>query len=109
MYIEKLIHEKELVIDIRMVGEDLDYKESIDQIDNKMTDLMKKEEELEEINLEETYMRSKEFNLHWNNILITGEYRKWRKKYHDAHWKNEILNSNKLSDLFVLNYKNEFD
>ncbi|PKK59447.1 hypothetical protein RhiirC2_794825 [Rhizophagus irregularis] len=33
-----------------------------------------------------------EYNLIWNKSIITGGFRKWRKKVTDAKWKNEILN-----------------
>ncbi|PKC61474.1 hypothetical protein RhiirA1_466495 [Rhizophagus irregularis] len=36
-------------------------------------------------------------------------YREWRKKVTEAIWKNEILNSEKLNDLFMYNFKEEFD
>lgn len=35
--------------------------------------------------------------------------RGWRKKVTDAIWKNEILNSCKIEDLFFYNWKEEFD
>ncbi|PKK67821.1 hypothetical protein RhiirC2_783026 [Rhizophagus irregularis] len=50
-----------------------------------------------------------EFNIYWNQRLINGGYRGWRKKITNAIWKNEILNSNKLDDLFMYNHKKEFD
>ncbi|PKY30268.1 hypothetical protein RhiirB3_392431 [Rhizophagus irregularis] len=50
-----------------------------------------------------------EFNVIWNNRIISGGYRAWRKKITNVIWKNEILNSEKLDDLFVYNYKKEFD
>ncbi|PKY60337.1 hypothetical protein RhiirA4_483926 [Rhizophagus irregularis] len=50
-----------------------------------------------------------EFNLYWNQRLINGGYRTWRKKITNVIWKNEILNSNKLEDLFMYNHKKEFD
>ncbi|PKK58872.1 hypothetical protein RhiirC2_795638 [Rhizophagus irregularis] len=50
-----------------------------------------------------------EFNVIWSNRIISGGYRAWRKKITNAIWKNEILNSEKLDDLFVYNYKKEFD
>ncbi|PKC14591.1 kinase-like protein [Rhizophagus irregularis] len=50
-----------------------------------------------------------EFNIYWNQRLINGGYRGWRKKITNAIWKNEILNSNKLNDLFMYNHKKEFD
>ncbi|GET00318.1 hypothetical protein GLOIN_2v1824527 [Rhizophagus clarus] len=109
IYLEELIMKKEIVIDIRIVSEDLDYKGNIEKMNKTLDEKIKGEEEIDEINLEETYLKSKEFNIHWHNILITGEYRKWRKKCSDAHWKNKILNSNRLEDLFMLNFKNEFD
>ncbi|UZO03815.1 uncharacterized protein OCT59_024216 [Rhizophagus irregularis] len=50
-----------------------------------------------------------EYNLIWNNRLITGGFRSWRKAVTNATWKNEILNSEKLEDLFMYNYRKEFD
>ncbi|UZO17701.1 uncharacterized protein OCT59_009043 [Rhizophagus irregularis] len=50
-----------------------------------------------------------EYNLIWNNKLITGGFRVWRKAVTLAIWKNEILNSERLEDLFMYNYRNEFD
>ncbi|GBC31189.2 hypothetical protein GLOIN_2v1843317 [Rhizophagus irregularis DAOM 181602=DAOM 197198] len=50
-----------------------------------------------------------EFNLYWNQRLITGGYRSWRKKVTNAIWKNEMLNSNRLDDLFMYNFKKEFN
>ncbi|CAB4418823.1 unnamed protein product [Rhizophagus irregularis] len=50
-----------------------------------------------------------EFNLYWNQRLINGGYRGWRKKITNVIWKNEILNSNRLDDLFMYNYKREYD
>ncbi|PKK69257.1 hypothetical protein RhiirC2_781226 [Rhizophagus irregularis] len=50
-----------------------------------------------------------EYNLIWNKRIIAGGYRKWRKNTTEAIWKNEILNSEKLEDLFVYNFKREFD
>ncbi|RGB41906.1 hypothetical protein C1646_662623 [Rhizophagus diaphanus] len=38
-----------------------------------------------------------------------GGFRKWRKKVSDAIWKNEILNSEMIDDLFMYNFKKEFD
>ncbi|GBC08297.1 hypothetical protein RclHR1_00800024 [Rhizophagus clarus] len=55
------------------------------------------------------YRIRKLFNLYWKKNLILGEYRQWRKRCTDAIWKNEILNSKKLEDLFIFNFKNEFD
>ncbi|GBC14484.2 hypothetical protein GLOIN_2v1478197 [Rhizophagus irregularis DAOM 181602=DAOM 197198] len=50
-----------------------------------------------------------EYNLIWRKNIITGGFRNWRKKVSMALWKNEILNSNKLNDLFIFNFKKEFD
>ncbi|PKY52519.1 hypothetical protein RhiirA4_496862 [Rhizophagus irregularis] len=54
-------------------------------------------------------MTTNEYNLIWNNRLITGGFRSWRKAVTNATWKNEILNSEKLEDLFIYNYRKEFD
>jgi hypothetical protein len=54
-------------------------------------------------------LKTNEFNLYWKKNLILGEYRQWRKKCTDAIWKNEILNSSKIEDLFMKNYKDEIN
>ncbi|EXX73798.1 hypothetical protein GLOIN_2v1771092 [Rhizophagus irregularis DAOM 181602=DAOM 197198] len=54
-------------------------------------------------------LTTNEYNLIWNNRLITGGFRSWRKSVTNAMWKNEILNSEKLEDLFMYNYRKEFD
>ena len=46
-----------------------------------------------------------EFNLYWKKIIIKGGIREWRKKCSDLIWKNEMLNSRKIEDLFYYNYK----
>ncbi|PKK65711.1 hypothetical protein RhiirC2_808487, partial [Rhizophagus irregularis] len=38
-----------------------------------------------------------------------GEFKGWQKKVTEVKWKNEILNSKKIEDLFYYNFKNEFD
>ncbi|GET64071.1 hypothetical protein GLOIN_2v1873035 [Rhizophagus irregularis DAOM 181602=DAOM 197198] len=38
-----------------------------------------------------------------------GDYRGWREKCTEAIWKNELLNSGKLDDLFYYKYRSEFD
>ncbi|PKC56954.1 hypothetical protein RhiirA1_473237 [Rhizophagus irregularis] len=50
-----------------------------------------------------------EFNLYWNQRLITRGYRGWWKKVTNAIWKNEMLNSNRIDDLFMYNFKKEID
>ncbi|EXX75023.1 hypothetical protein RhiirA1_464808 [Rhizophagus irregularis] len=50
-----------------------------------------------------------EYNLIWNKKIVMGGFRKWSKKVTDAIWKNEILNSEKLDDLFMYNFRKEFD
>ncbi|PKK71333.1 hypothetical protein RhiirC2_778524 [Rhizophagus irregularis] len=50
----------------------------------------------DEFELIDEALVTNEFNLIWNNRLITGGYRAWRKKITNAIWKNEILNSDKL-------------
>ncbi|PKK76491.1 hypothetical protein RhiirC2_772460 [Rhizophagus irregularis] len=42
-----------------------------------------------------------EYNLIWNKKIITGGFRNWKKKVTNVIWKNEILNSEKLDDLFI--------
>ncbi|PKK60052.1 hypothetical protein RhiirC2_793922 [Rhizophagus irregularis] len=46
-----------------------------------------------------------EYNLIWNKKIVMGGFRKWSKKVTDAIWKNEILNSEKLDDLFMYNFR----
>ncbi|PKY28667.1 hypothetical protein RhiirB3_444947, partial [Rhizophagus irregularis] len=85
-----------------------------------MKDIKKRMEQILEKDLKEKKMRYKieiienallinEYNLIWKKNIITGGFRNWRKKVSMALWKNEILNSNKLNDLFILNFKKEFD
>ncbi|CAB4430219.1 unnamed protein product [Rhizophagus irregularis] len=61
------------------------------------------------IDIIENALLINEYNLIWNKLIISGGFRKWRKKASDAIWKNEILNSEKLNDLFMYNFKKEFD
>ncbi|GBC10080.1 hypothetical protein RclHR1_09320001 [Rhizophagus clarus] len=109
IYIEETIKEKDLKIEIRMANKDLDYNDNIKKMIKNRKSIKEKEEEVEEINLEETYLIKKEFNLNWQNIPIPGGYRQWSKKRTDAYWKNEILNSTHLEGLFMFNFKNEFN
>uniref|UniRef100_U9TBL8 Reverse transcriptase zinc-binding domain-containing protein n=1 Tax=Rhizophagus irregularis (strain DAOM 181602 / DAOM 197198 / MUCL 43194) TaxID=747089 RepID=U9TBL8_RHIID len=50
-----------------------------------------------------------DFNLYWKKHLIPGGIRAWRKKCSELIWKNEMLNSRKVEDLFFYNHKGEFD
>ncbi|CAB4439657.1 unnamed protein product [Rhizophagus irregularis] len=70
-----------------------------------------KNEEIIKYNFEivDDALITNEFNLYWNQRLINGGYRGWRKKVTNVIWKNEILNSNRLNDLFMYNHKKEFD
>ncbi|CAB4424719.1 unnamed protein product [Rhizophagus irregularis] len=83
-------------------------------------DIRKRMEQILKKDLKEKKMRYKieiienallinEYNLIWRKNIITGGFRKWRKKVSMAIWKNEILNSNKLNDLFIRNFMKEFD
>jgi hypothetical protein len=78
-------------------------------IDFKDRQIWMKEENLSDFEIEDEGLKINEFNLYWKKHLILGDYRQWRKRCTDAVWKNEILNSRKLDDLFIKNYKNEFD
>ncbi|PKK58451.1 hypothetical protein RhiirC2_796271 [Rhizophagus irregularis] len=62
-----------------------------------------------QIDISDNALLVNEYNLIWKKNIITGGFRKWRKKVSMALWKNEILNSNKLNDLFMYNFKKEFD
>ncbi|PKY31997.1 hypothetical protein RhiirB3_449892 [Rhizophagus irregularis] len=109
LYIENFLENNEIKI-----------VEAKDQLANKIKEVGKNLKELlnaksvretikEEFELIDEALITNEFNLIWDNRLITGGYRAWRKKITNAIWKNEILNSEKLDDLFVYNYKKEFD
>jgi hypothetical protein len=50
-----------------------------------------------------------EFNLYWEHLLIDRDFRGWAKKKTYLKYKNEILNSESLADLFYYNFKQEFD
>jgi hypothetical protein len=61
------------------------------------------------IDFNEGGLVTNEFNLYWKYNLILGDLRGWRKKVSEVIWKNEILNSKKIEDLFSYNYRNKFD
>ncbi|GES75085.1 hypothetical protein GLOIN_2v1771844 [Rhizophagus clarus] len=87
IYIEETIKEKDLKIEIRMANKDLDYNDNIKKMIKNRKSIKEKEEEVEEINLEETYLIKKEFNLNWQNIPIPGGYRQWKVETWDHIWK----------------------
>ncbi|RGB36593.1 hypothetical protein C1646_666821 [Rhizophagus diaphanus] len=62
------------------------------------------------LNFVDEVMSFDEFNLYWKNMIIKVDIIEWQKKCSDLIWKNEILNSKKLEDLFYdYNYRGEFD
>lgn len=67
------------------------------------------QEEIFDFALNDEGLKVNEYNLYWKKQLIPGDYRNWRKRCTNAIWKNEILNSKKLEDLFYYNFSNEFD
>ncbi|RGB35188.1 hypothetical protein C1646_759641 [Rhizophagus diaphanus] len=100
--------------DIRIIYENEEEGKIIEDIKENRTNKILKVEAVEKkfnhtIEIFDQGLLVNEFNLIWNNNVITGGYRKWRKKVSMAIWKNEILNSDKLNDLFMYNYKREFD
>lgn len=50
-----------------------------------------------------------EYNLYWKDMIVPGSFRNWHKQCSEIIWKNEMLNSNLIDDLFYYNYKDEFD
>ncbi|UZO17081.1 uncharacterized protein OCT59_008442 [Rhizophagus irregularis] len=80
---------------------------------NQMQEMLKNNKIVDKIKfnfeLIEEGLITNEYNLIWNNKLITGGFQVWRKAVTLAIWKNEILNSERLEDLFMYNYRNEFD
>ncbi|POG80787.1 uncharacterized protein OCT59_013976 [Rhizophagus irregularis] len=109
LYIENFIENNE----IKLIEVNDEKSDKIKELRRGLEDLLKHMSNIdttkEEFKLIDEALIVNEFNLIWNNRLITGGYRAWRKKITNAIWKNEILNSDKLDDLFVYNYKKEFD
>ncbi|PKY60175.1 hypothetical protein RhiirA4_430933 [Rhizophagus irregularis] len=114
-YIELLYIENFLIKNDIVIVDENNEEESI-----VIQDIRKRMEKILQRDLKDKKMRYKieivenallinEYNLIWRNHIITGGFRKWRKKVSMAIWKNEILNSNKLNDLFMLNFMKEFD
>lgn len=74
-YIENQINTKELDINIRDKGDDLDHKEKIENLQLEMRKIILDQSELATINLDKEYLKVNEFNLYWKNNLILGEFR----------------------------------
>ncbi|PKK62315.1 hypothetical protein RhiirC2_790546 [Rhizophagus irregularis] len=107
IFLEKKEKEKNLIIDILSWSEGKNIKEESEIIKKQITN-MKKIDRIEIIFNDESFIVN-EYNLYWNYRLIFGNYRGWQKKMTEVKWKNEILNSKKIEDLFYYNFKNEFD
>ncbi|GBB96289.1 hypothetical protein RclHR1_02720004 [Rhizophagus clarus] len=108
-YIISYIENYNLQIDIRDKGEDPDYIEIINNLETENELLMKKEEDIEEIHIEDEILKTNEYNIYWNNNLVKWAYRRWSKIISQAKWKNELLHCKLVEDLFINNYKDEFD
>ncbi|PKY56492.1 hypothetical protein RhiirA4_476823 [Rhizophagus irregularis] len=110
LYIENLILNNAIKIVDEKDGEETT---KIKEIKNRTKQILErdfKEKKMRyKIEIIESGLLVNEYNLIWKKNIITGGFRKWRKKVSMAIWKNEILNSNKLNDLFMRNFKKEFD
>lgn len=109
LFIEKILKDNDIEIKEYRKGE----FEIIEEVKKKARLILEgeaKEKKLHgKIDIIDNALLINEYNLIWNKSIISGGFRKWRKKASDAIWKNEILNSEKLNDLFMYNFKKEFD
>ncbi|GES91125.1 hypothetical protein GLOIN_2v1827388 [Rhizophagus clarus] len=108
-YIISYIENHNLQIDIRDKGEDPDYIEIINDLETENELIMKKDEDIEAIHIEDEILKINEYNIYWNNNLIKWAYRRWSKIISQAKWKHELLHCKLVEDLFINNYKDEFD
>ncbi|PKY54611.1 hypothetical protein RhiirA4_473512, partial [Rhizophagus irregularis] len=109
LFIENFLEKNE----IKISGEEENIVDNIKEIRTKLKEFLTTKSIINTIKndfeLIDEALVVNEFNLIWKNKIITGGLRTWRKKITNAIWKNEILNSELLDDLFVYNYKKEFD
>lgn len=109
LFIENFLEKNE----IKLLDADEKIFENIKEIRKKLKESLKTKSITDTIKYDfeliDEALVVNEFNLIWKDKIITGGLRAWRKKIMNAIWKNEILNSEKLDDLFVYNYKKEFD
>ncbi|GBC06112.1 hypothetical protein RclHR1_06630001, partial [Rhizophagus clarus] len=103
------IYDTLIQIDIRDKGEDPDYIEIINDLETENELIMKKDEDIEAIHIEDEILKINEYNIYWNNNLIKWAYRRWSKIISQAKWKHELLHCKLVEDLFINNYKDEFD
>ncbi|PKY51335.1 hypothetical protein RhiirA4_468305 [Rhizophagus irregularis] len=93
-------------------GDEREYRETIN-LKKKMREMINDKKIIQTINhkfeIIDSALLTNDYNLFWKKQIITGGFRQWRKKVTDAIWKNELLNSEKLNDLFMYNFKKEFD
>lgn len=113
-YMELLVIEKFLSqMDIRMVScsakEVKNIKICRDEMKKILLQMKEYKNETYRIDVNVEGLVTDEFNLYWKHNLVLGDLRGWRKKVSEGIWKNEILNSKKIEDLFYYNYRNEFD
>lgn len=59
-------------IDIRSPNGDLDYEENIKELEISLKESEKDFYKIREINLEDEFLKIKEFNLYWKKNLILG-------------------------------------
>ncbi|PKY49192.1 hypothetical protein RhiirA4_465060, partial [Rhizophagus irregularis] len=92
LYIENFLAKN----NIKIVDNNEDERASIDEIKIRtgkiLLDDFKGKKMRYKIDLIDNALMVNEFNLMWKKNIITGGFRKWRKKVSMAIWKNEILN-----------------
>ncbi|POG75249.1 uncharacterized protein OCT59_001404 [Rhizophagus irregularis] len=108
LFIEKLLDNNNIVLKEHEVKE---YKKLVEK-KKKAREILKDKNIIQMMNykidiIDEAFVN--EYNLIWNKKIVLGGYRNWRKKVTDVIWKNKILNSEKLDDLFMYNFRKEFD
>ncbi|GES91180.1 hypothetical protein GLOIN_2v1771092 [Rhizophagus clarus] len=108
-YILSYIINHNLQIDIRDKGEDLDYLKIINKLEMENESFMKNDKNIEAIYIKDEILKTNEYNIYWNNNLVKWAYRRWSKIISQAKWKHELLHCKLVEDLFINNYKDEFD
>ncbi|CAB5362275.1 unnamed protein product [Rhizophagus irregularis] len=109
LYIEHFLFKNNIKIVDALDDEMHTITEIKNRIDKTLLGDFKEKKMRYQIDISDNALLVNEYNLIWKKNIITGGFRKWRKNVSMALWKNEILNSNKLNDLFMYNFKKEFD
>lgn len=85
--IENLIKNLELEIKCENDMEDQNRSKLKNEIKNLSQSIKENKKDYYKIEIIEDGLIMHEFNLFWNHRIITGDFRRWRKKCTEAIWK----------------------